>query len=54
MSLVMFAAMGLAPVSYALAGVFSEVNDTFLFSAAGAVVLAATLFATRGPVRSIQ
>ncbi len=42
MSLVMFASLGLAPVSYALAGALVDLHATIMFVAAGVIVLMAT------------
>ena len=42
MGVVMLASVGLAPVSYLLAGLASAVDPTLMFGAAGAIVLAAT------------
>lgn len=45
MSLVMFASQGLAPVSYIIAGVLVDLHLTLMFTAAGGLVLLATLYA---------
>ena len=45
MSVVMLASIGLAPLSYLLAGFLSAVDPVLLFGAAGAVVIAATAHA---------
>lgn len=45
MSVVMLASIGLAPLSYLLAGFLSAVDPALLFGAAGAVVIAATAHA---------
>ena len=42
MSVVMFASVGLSPVSYALAGLASAVDPVLLFGAAGVIVMGAT------------
>ena len=47
MSLIMFASMGIAPVSSALAGVILNVNLMVLFVGAGALLAAVTLFTRR-------
>jgi MFS family permease len=49
MSIVMLASVGLAPVSYLLAGFASAVDPALLFGAAGAIVIAATGHAAIGP-----
>jgi MFS family permease len=55
MSVVMFAAVALAPISYALAGLLVDVNAEILFAAAGGLVLGAAIIAgAREPVRSID
>ncbi|GAB4534922.1 MAG: MFS transporter [Anaerolineae bacterium] len=55
MSLVMLASLGLAPLSYALAGALADLHATIMFVAAGAIVLVASLFAIASrPVRSID
>jgi MFS family permease len=46
MSLIMFASMGIAPVSSALAGAILSVDLTLLFVGAGALMAVVTLFAT--------
>ncbi len=48
-SLTMFASMGIAPVSSALAGVILNVDLTALFVGAGALMTVVTLFATTRP-----
>ncbi len=52
MSIVMFASMGLAPVSYAVAGAIAQVSPTVLFVAAGALMMAAAVSA--GASRSVR
>lgn len=55
MSLVLFAAVGLAPLSYALAASLVEVNATIMFIVAGAIVLAAAVFtASNRELRTID
>jgi MFS family permease len=55
MSLVMLASLGLAPVSFAIAGALVDLHATILFAAAGAIVLGATgLSAVNPVVRSID
>jgi len=45
MSLVMFASQGLAPLSYVVAGALVDLHLTLMFTAAGGLVLLATLYA---------
>jgi MFS family permease len=55
MSLVMFASLGLAPLSFAIAGALVDLHATLLFAAAGAIVLVATgVSAANRRVRSID
>ncbi len=55
MSLVMFASLGMAPLSFAIAGALVDLHATLLFAAAGAIVLAATVFsASNRLVRGID
>jgi MFS family permease len=55
MSLVMLASLGLAPISYALAGALVDLHATLVFAVAGAIVLTATvLSAANQTVRSID
>jgi MFS family permease len=55
MSLVMLASLGLAPLSYAIAGAMADLHATTMFVAAGAIVLIAAIFAaTSQAVRSID
>ncbi len=55
MSLVMLASLGLAPLSYAIAGALADLHATIMFVAAGAIVLIAAVFASASrAVRSID
>lgn len=55
MSLGMLSSFGIAPFSYALAGVLAEFNLTTLFSVAGGIMLISTIFLTVNPsVRKID
>ncbi len=55
MSLVMFASLGLAPLSFAIAGALVDLHATIMFAAAGAIVLMAVVFsATSHSVRTID
>jgi MFS family permease len=49
MSLVMFAVMGLTPISYAIAGGLAEIGPALLFAASGAVMLALAAATHRTP-----
>lgn len=54
MSLVMFSSVGLAPLSYALAGALVDLHATIMFTAASAIILMATAYsATNRTVRTI-
>jgi MFS family permease len=53
MSLVMLAGVGLAPLSYAVAGALVDVHATLMFAVAGGIVVAATLVALVGGVGSL-
>jgi MFS family permease len=55
MSMVMLASLGLAPISYALAGALVDLHATLVFGVAGAIVLTATLLsAANQTVRDID
>jgi hypothetical protein len=55
MSMVMLASLGLAPISYALAGALVDLHATLVFAVAGAIVLTAMLLsATNQTVRDID
>jgi MFS family permease len=55
MSLVMLASLGLAPLSFAIAGALVDLHATLLFAAAGAIVLVATgISAANRRVRTID
>lgn len=55
MSLVSFASLGLAPVSYALAGALVDVHATVMFALAGLLVVVASGFAFASPaVREVS
>jgi MFS family permease len=55
MSLVMFAAVAVDPLSYALMGILSELDLRVMFVAAGSLlVIAALLGAANRPIRSLQ
>ncbi|BAY46059.1 major facilitator transporter [Scytonema sp. HK-05] len=55
MSLGMLSSFGIAPFSYALAGVLADLNLTILFSVAGGIMLLSTIFLTVNPsVRKID
>jgi MFS family permease len=55
MSLVMLSSYGIAPFSYAVAGLLADVNITILFSVAGGIMLMmAALLATKSSVRTID
>ncbi len=55
MSLVMLASLGLAPLSFAIAGALVDLHATLLFAAAGAIVLIATgVSAANRRVRTID
>ena len=55
MSLVMLASLGLAPLSYAIAGALADLHATVMFVAAGIIVLIAAIFASASrAVRSID
>jgi MFS family permease len=49
MSLVMFASVGLSPISNALAGAFIDLNDTLLFAVAGGSLVLVAFLATLTP-----
>jgi len=54
MSLVMFAGMGMAPISSALAGVFMDISIVGLFVSAGVVMVVACVFALfHEPMRNL-
>jgi Major Facilitator Superfamily len=55
MSLIMFASVGLAPLSYAVSGALVSFNLTLLFAVAGAVVVASAALAfSNRPMRTID
>lgn len=55
MSLGMLSSFGIAPFSYALAGLLADLNLTILFSVAGSIMLIATALLTANPsVRTID
>ncbi|TFI53302.1 MFS transporter [Mastigocladus laminosus UU774] len=55
MSLGMLSSFGIAPFSYALAGILADLNLTILFSVAGGIMLLATALLTANPsVRTID
>jgi MFS family permease len=55
MSMVMLASLGLAPISYALAGALVDLHATLVFAVAGAIVLTAMLLsAANQTVRNID
>ncbi len=54
MSLVMFASVGLSPISYALAGVMVDLHAGLLFGVAGAIVLVAAALAAASPLRGMD
>lgn len=55
MSLVMLASLGLAPISFALAGALVDLHATLMFAAGGAIVLIATaLSAANRAVRTVD
>jgi MFS family permease len=55
MSLLMFAAAGLAPLSFAIAGALIDINTTIMFASAGAIILlAAAISVSSRPLRTLD
>jgi MFS family permease len=55
MSLLMFAAVGLAPMSFAIAGALVDLNTTVMFASAGAIILlTAALSISSKPLRTLD
>jgi hypothetical protein len=55
MSLLMFAGVGLAPMSFAIAGALVDLNITVMFASAGAIILlTAALSISSKPLRTLD